>query len=361
MKRYNSLYIVGFLMVCLLLYMANTIQSESAFFYGFAENKQTEISHDRDVKVTKIHVKNGQEVKTGDLLLEVEDQEIGLKMQNLEIEKESIEVNNSSKITEIKNRISQIQSEKLAAIIEIKSDIKELETEIEVNKSLYEGLKTIQQSDKEYKSPDLIKLDFLKESLKNTEMTMKRLVDEQKNMLRDLSKPAALKSKSISARLDHFKMKEGNLAIHAPFDGLVGTISCKEGENISSFSSLLDLYKHNPTQVKGFVHESMLLEVAVGDKLEVASTLHPDIKIVGEVIGLGSRIVEIPERLRKMADFKTYGREVVIEIPSNNRFLQKEKVMLNISKDKSISSSIGGLFSSASESRDYAKPSNKVE
>ncbi len=347
-------------MVCLLMYMANTIQSESAFFYGFAENKQTEISHDQDVHVSKIYVKNGQEVRAGDLLIEVIDPNIGLKLKDLEIEKEAVQVTTNDKTIEIKNRISQIESEKLAKIIELKSDIKELETEIEVNKSLYEGLKTIQKSGEEYQSPDLVKLNFLKENLKNTEVSMQRLINEQKRMLSNVTKPGAVKAKSIDAKLDHFKLKEGSLAIHAPFDGLVGTISCKEGENISSFSSLLDLYKHNPTQVKGFVHESMLLEVAIGDELEVASTLHPDIKIVGEVIGLGSRIVEIPERLRKMADFKTYGREVVIEIPSDNKFLQKEKVMLNISSEKSIGNSIGGLFSS-SESREYAKPSYKVK
>jgi hypothetical protein len=46
------------------------------------------------------------------------------------------------------------------------------------------------------------------------------------------------------------------------------------------------------------------------------------------VIGMGHRIVEIPERLRKIPEIKTYGREVLIQIPSDNKFLQKEKVVL---------------------------------
>ncbi len=349
-------------MLCLLGYMALTLQSESAFFYGFAENKQTEISHNRSVLVSKIHVKNGQEIKKGDILLEVFDEEIDLRIEELEIEKSTVVVNSQSKIIEIRNKISQIQTSRNANIAELKSDILELEKEIALNKSLYEGLKTIQKNHENYRSPENVKLAYLKESLLNMEQTLEREVNEQKQYLTRIRKPGQLKSKSIDAELEHFKMREEHLSIYAPFDGLVGTISCKEGENISSYSSLLDLYKHNPTQVKGFVHESMILEVAVGDELEVASTLHPDIKVVGQVIGLGSRIVEIPERLRKMADFKTYGREVVIEIPADNRFLQKEKVLLNISNASSKKRSFGGLFSSmGGETRDFAKPKAKTD
>ena len=362
MKRYNFIYIVGFLMLCMLVYMTLTIQSESAFFYGFAENKQTEISHNRNVLVAKIHVNNGQEVQEGDLLIEVIDEEIKLKIGELEIEKTAVEVSSESKIQEINNKIRQIQTSRNSEIIEIKSDIIELEKEISHNKSLYDGLKTIQNKNNDYQSSDNIKLSYLKENLQNLENVLEREINEQKHLRSRVPKPGQLKSKSIDAELDHYKMIEEHLSIYAPFDGLVGTISCKEGENISSYSSLLDLYKHNPTQVKGFVHESMILEVAIGDKLEVASTLHPNIKVEGEVIGLGSRIVEIPERLRKMADFKTYGREIVIEIPADNRFLQKEKVLLNISNQSTRKTTFGGLFSSKSrDSRAFAKPNEKVD
>ena len=360
MKRYNFIYLVGFLMMCLLGYMALAIQSESAFFYGFAENKQTEISHNRNVLVSKIYVKNGQEIKKGDLLLEVIDKEIELKIGELEIEKNTVDVDSESKVQEIKNKINQIQTSRKAELVELKSDIIELEKEISLNKSLYEGLKTIQRNKKNYQSPDNIKLAYFKEQLHNVEIAFLREVSEQKQLLNRITKPGQLKSKSIIAKLDHYKMIEEHLSIYAPFDGLIGTISCKEGENISSYSSLLDLYKHNPTQVKGFVHESMILEVSIGDKLEVASTLHTNNRVIGEVIGLGSRIVEIPERLRKMTDFKTYGREIVIEIPSDNRFMQKEKVSLNISNESSAKSSFGGLFSSKSDdTAAFSKPNEK--
>jgi len=104
----------------------------------------------------------------------------------------------------------------------------------------------------------------------------------------------------------------------------------------------------------------MILEVKVGDELEVSSSLHPDHKVRGVVFGLGSRIVEIPERLRKMADFKTYGREVLIKIPEENNFLQKEKVLLNtITKESGIT--FGNLFSSKKLVSEDKDNTNKIK
>ena len=104
-------------------------------------------------------------------------------------------------------------------------------------------------------------------------------------------------------------------------------------ENVSSFNTLISFYERNPTLGKGFVHENLILQVNVGDTLIVTSSLHPQHTSMGIVGGLGSRIVEIPSRLRKMPEIKTYGREVLIEIPPNNPFLQKEKVILNFTKE----------------------------
>ena len=93
---------------------------------------------------------------------------------------------------------------------------------------------------------------------------------------------------------------------------------------------MISFYEQNPTLVKGFVYENLRLAVEVGDTLDVVSVQHPEHRCQGVVTGLGSRIVDIPERLRKTPDYKTYGREVLIAIPPENNFLQKEKVRLNL-------------------------------
>ena len=48
----------------------------------------------------------------------------------------------------------------------------------------------------------------------------------------------------------------------------------------------------------------------------------------GIVTGLGSRVVETPVRLRKIPEVSTYGREILVSIPPDNSFIQKEKVVI---------------------------------
>jgi hypothetical protein len=181
----------------------------------------------------------------------------------------------------------------------------------------------------------------------------------QKQILASIEAPSNVKTEILNTEITYFENEKNKLSIYAPSDGLIGNVQCKEGENISAFSTLMNFYKHNPTLVKGFVHESMILEVKVGDELDVSSSLHPDHKIRGEVTGLGSRIVEIPERLRKIPDFKTYGREVLIKIPAENNFLQKEKVLLNtITKESALT--FGNLFTSKKSVSKVIEKNNKL-
>ena len=354
MKKVNSIYIYAILLGGLLAFLSYSLQTKSASFYGFAENKETEINHIEDVLIEKIHVDNGQEVKKGDLLIEVKDAILPSRIDGLKLEKEVLEQSNSQKRIDIQNKITEIEMDRDLRVKELESKIKEIEKEIALNESLYEGLKTIDAKEKSYNHPNQTKLEFLRQNQTDISQRASEEIKMQRQILSMVEGPSNVKSKILDTEITHFEREQEKLFIYAPSDGLIGNITCKEGENISAFSTLMNFYKHNPTFVKGYVHEKMILEVKVGDELEVSSSLNPDHKIKGVVFGLGSRIVEIPERLRKMADFKTYGREVLIKIPPNNKFLQKEKVLLNTLSKKS-GLSFGNLFTSKKPSTDKSE------
>lgn len=341
-----------------LSFLTYSMQSKTAAFYGFAENKETEINHIEDVLVEKIHVENGQEVKKGDLLIEVKDAILPSRIDGLKLEKEVLQQDVIQKKKEIRNEIASIEMERDFRLKDLESKIQTLEKEIALNESLYEGLKTIDDSGSKYSNPEAVKLEFLKLSRNDILSRADDEIKMQKSILSSIEAPSNVKAEILNTEITHYEREKEKLSIYAPSDGLIGNVTCKEGENISAFSTLMNFYKHNPTLVKGFVHESMILEVKVGDILEVSSSLHANHKIKGEVFGLGSRIVEIPERLRKIADFKTYGREVLIKIPENNNFLQKEKVLLNtISNESGLT--LGNLFTSKKPPSKNQKNSNK--
>jgi hypothetical protein len=95
---------------------------------------------------------------------------------------------------------------------------------------------------------------------------------------------------------------------------------------------MITFYDESPTLVIGYIHEEHMLKVNMNDTITIFSTTRPGIENIGIVRTRGSRIVEIPPRLRKIKEFITYGREIIIEIPPDNPFLQKEKVTLNLKR-----------------------------
>ena len=76
----------------------------------------------------------------------------------------------------------------------------------------------------------------------------------------------------------------------------------------------------------------MSLSVNIGDSVQVVSVMHPNHMAKGIITGLGHRIVEIPERLRKIPEYKTYGLEVYIGLDAKNIFLQKEALKFTLIK-----------------------------
>ena len=325
------------------------------FFYGFAENKETELSHNESVEIKKILVTPGQQVKKGQLLMEVFEASTDYKIDRASSDLQRLAAVDEQKRQSILDKIQQLQTKRQIEVAEIDSDIRSLKSKIEYNKSLLEDLKSIDQTNgSDGNSPSAMALANLEERRRLVVEPIDLEVNQLRQELSNLGAPSQIEQQKLKSEIDYYKTEKDKFSVVAPSDGLIGNILCKEGENVQSFRTLLNFYERNPTLVKGFVHESLILEVNVGDTLQVSSSLHPTQFITGDVIGLGTRIVEIPERLRKIPSVKTYGREVLIRIPSMNPFLQKERVMLNTLKEDELSP-LGQLFQSAKANQTAAK------
>ncbi len=332
MKRFNLVYLLFFLVIAAVWQMNQRYGKHTVMFYGFAETKETEINLDHPIEVNRLYVTPGQKVKEGTLLAEVTHTNFGLKLNDINFSIEKLKTEEEIWKADIRSSINRLTAQKVAKESEIQSQIRQLEMELKVNRSLVEGLKSISVSEESTVNPIATKIEGLRQELdlvvKPLEVQISRMEDE----LNSSTNPKRIQIRKLRKDEKHFKSEKDKLSIFAPTDGLIGNIYCKEKENISSFNTLISFYEQNPTMIKGFVHENLILEVEVGDTLKAVSTQHPEHNCQGIVSGLGSRIVEIPERLRKAPELKTYGREVLIAIPATNHFLQKEKVMLNLIK-----------------------------
>jgi HlyD family secretion protein len=74
----------------------------------------------------------------------------------------------------------------------------------------------------------------------------------------------------------------------------------------------------------------------LGEAVKVTTLAGTGKAVVGEVVGLSSRIVAFPERMWKMPEMPVYGREVTIKIPENNPFLLGEMVTISETSGKKL-------------------------
>lgn len=328
MKSVNVFYIAILSIGIFLLIALRPDFHKELSFYGFAESRSTEINYNYPVVVDKILVNPGQAVKAGQTLIELSRRKSKETLEDQNFRIAELEAEAALWEQKNQNEIEELQIEQRSQITEIDGKIERTQNEIEYRKSIVENLETI---------------DPVEASYKPLEETLKRYKQEKKNMnqlydsrIKGLKEELSLGHSPYHEQINRYNaerefdesQKVQPIVVTAPTDGLVGNISCKEAEHISSYSTLMTFYEPHSGIIKGFVHEDLTLEVEIGQEFTISSLKDESINYPGTVIGLGSRIVEIPSRLRKVETVKAYGREVLIEISKENSFLQKEKVSI---------------------------------
>lgn len=339
MKKINFTYIAAVAVAFILWRISDSLHQESLIFYGFAENKETEINAEYPVEVKKIYVTTGQKVKAGTVLADTEQADLPKRQSEAALKIEQINAENALRASDLRARIGELEARKSQKTGEIDNEINQLRLTADRNRQL---LKEIEATGENTAAVET-EIAALEEEKRLLTAPIDVQINNLRTELRVINSPSRAQIKRLQNEADYYENKTGKFALTAPTDGLIGNIHVKEAEFVSSFNTLITFYEENPTLVNGFVHENMSVHVAVGDTLEVISTVRPSSKCTGVVTGLGSRYVEIPPRLRKMPEIKTYGREILITIPRQNAFLQKEKVMLKLMNKPDLSNGLFGF------------------
>ena len=144
--------------------------------------------------------------------------------------------------------------------------------------------------------------------------------------------PIDLRIKKLEGELELVRQQEADLEIYAPQGGIVGQLDFLAGEKIESYTVIMRIYGDHPDVVTTYIGDGRLAEIKLGDELTVASINQPEYTVKGKVIGLGTRVRELPERLRRIPELKAWGREVQLRIPLDNAFLQGEKVRVTMQR-----------------------------
>lgn len=307
--------------------------SYSTVFQGVAESNEFEINYSSSVEIRSIHIVPGQEVEQGDLLMAVESPDLDAKIEEVASQLAEIKARVNVSIQQTVGQIEEIEHVMATKMLDINSQIAQYEAQLQLNRDLTKGLKSIAKSSNDYEeqNPIKAKIEALKEELKIYELNAVARISQLNSTISSNQNPYEVQVSNLVNELRLLNAEKQELICYSPASGIIGDINFKQGGKVSPFAPIFAIYSKSPSYIQGYIHENTVEDVAVGDSL-IVSNKQKSISMKGMVIGVSSRVVEFPIRLRKNPEIAIWGREVQISIPIVNDLLLGEKVTVKLEK-----------------------------
>ena len=296
---------------------------------GITEVKEYKINSEKSGLVKSVHVVAGQQVKAGELLLDLTSAELDMNIEKTSNRITLLKVEQQSKAKLIQAQVDYLHADLGIPLEEIETEIDQTKSEIQLNKKLTKELATNSDTSvwNEADNPLQVKLSSLQKQkakhtqairIKETDIRQEGFIDQQQ-----LNNQISL----LEQELELLKTEKSKLVKYAAADGVVKSVYIKPGEQVSGFTPLLSITPVSPTTVIGYLAGKNNNAFAVGDSVRVSAYGNGSIHIMGRVIGYGA-VIELPEILQKSTAVKAFGREIFIEIPPHNKFANGEKVLI---------------------------------
>ena len=332
--RINLFYPAVVVMGVILFFLLRPPGDDDVSFFGFAESNETAINYNYPVVVQEILVRPGEPVRAGQPLLHVSRRKAKETLSDQEYRIDELRAEERLYRARKQDQLAELRTRHSTRLLELDQQIAEAERELNNATRMFEGLRSIQPKTGDYQ-PLRDKVEDLKAIRARAQVQGDGQEATIENELRLGGTPYRVQVDRLRAEAAFDStQREIPFTVTAPTDGLVGTLQVKEDEHVPSYETLLTFYEPHSRIVSGYIHEDQTARVNIGDRCEVYSLKDATSVYDALVIGLGSRIVSIPTRLRKLPDFETYGREVILEISYDNSFLQKEKVGIRVAGAK---------------------------
>ena len=339
------LYTVWVLVFILVIGITLTHELESTSFFGITETREIIISSENSVEVNKINVVEGQSVSQKQLLVELTSPDLTMRINHVSHQLDELRAQKGVNKNELISKISQLKAERAATQSAVINQIKQLENQYNINKALTSELKSIQSVERtdnfRASNPILIEIESLKQELALKISPINIQLELLQDVLAASESPIEIQVERLVKELDLLKQEKDNLTIFAQISGIIGSVNYKSGEIVAPHNPILTLHTKNPSLIKGYIYEDAYTHISVGMEVGITSLTDSKTKITGIVVGVGSRIVEYPVRLRKHPDLQVWGREIIIKIPAVNPLILGEKVLINATQKKP--SMLGGL------------------
>ena len=328
-KKYLFYIFIVLAVTGLVIVSLTTVSKENAIV-AVVESQKTAISYQKPVSVKAIHVITGQQVTEGQLLIEVDRPDLNFDHEKLLNQRKQEESNKIGLQAEYNSRLELLNIEKAGKINRIDAEIVQLETEIELKKSVWSDLQSINSSGTKSVSPidqDSILLQSYRTERKQV---ISHFASEKKRLKSELE--ADLEMIELNIRLidDEIQLldkERAQLKKYAPFTGTIGNVNAQLNEIVPSFHTIISLYEQRPSTLKAFVNSNSPFVLQPGDLVDIESS-NREYNVAGKVLEVGARIVGYRDPARPENAPELYGREVFISLPEDNNFLYGEQVLV---------------------------------
>lgn len=300
---------------------------EASEFRGVAEDAKQIVSSEVAVEILSMDVQSGKVVAVGDTLVHLRSPELALRIAEIQHDIQNASGDANLNRAESLRRIAELRASFQARRAEYEGEIRTLEAQRSHNRDLIAGFRAMGMGSADTLGADIQdRIKALRNQIQAEEAGMRSQIALLEGSKGESGRLAVSRNEALAAELTLLREQESRLVILATAAGVVDSINYRPGEKASPFAPILTISGHRPTLVRGYVHERVRTTLSNGDSVVVRAVGMRAAKIPGVVVGMGSRIMELPPRLWKVPNFPLWGREVIVRIAPENPLLQGEMV-----------------------------------
>ncbi|WP_097025974.1 efflux RND transporter periplasmic adaptor subunit [Clostridium peptidivorans] len=252
------------------------------YFQSFKEvgqvvpSKESTINSARDGKVISLKVQEGQSIKSGDLILSLENKEIDFKIRDLEAQLKGIyaqKLQSNSKSNE-----AQIEGYKL--------QIENLKTQLESAKKDLERVNIL------YKEGIVSEVDYEKaqQNVKNIEnMILQQenniqIVQKQNSPANGTNEYYNAMQESISTQIQALEYEKSKGNLYSPVNGIVKAVNIKEGAFVAQGTPVVEIFSQGDYVIETYVSTKDINDIKLNMNIEcILKTNEKDLIFKGVV------------------------------------------------------------------------------
>jgi multidrug resistance efflux pump len=322
--RTNWFYLFVGLLFVFMIYVSFRFFKGSRFStVGVTSAREYKVNAEKPALISSIGVVPGQEVKKGDLLVEMSSSALELDIARITSRIEVLKSEKEEKSKRATSALELLKSNNNLETERLQSEIDQLENETALNRSLT----------KQFSTDTTTSLNSSELKLRSLRQQRDRHSQAMEIKVKDILQQHALDQQMLANQIGLLeneliliqKEKKG-LSKYASADGVIENVYVRAGEQVDAFTPLVSIVAIHPSTVIAY-QANPKHALAVGAPVEVSSYDRRNIIISGKIIGFGA-VVQLPDILQKATAVKAFGREVFIEIDESNPLATGEKVLV---------------------------------